>query len=70
MTTSKDGDYFKKQALQEKKNNNVDSLRLTEEELNEDNYDYLDQKTYEARYWDNFKESVTKGSGNMGRRRG
>ncbi|KAF0271133.1 hypothetical protein FOG51_04011 [Hanseniaspora uvarum] len=66
----KDGDYFKKQALQEKKNNNVDSLRLTEEEVNEDNYDYLDQKTYEARYWDNFKESVTKGSGNMGRRRG
>ncbi|KAL6933929.1 hypothetical protein ACO0R3_001711 [Hanseniaspora guilliermondii] len=66
----KDGNYFKKKAQQEMKNNDVDSLRLTEEELNEDNYDYLDRKTYEARYWDDFKESVTKGSGNMGRRKG
>lgn len=66
----KDGNYFKKKAQQEMKNNDVDSLRLTEEEVNEDNYDYLDRKTYEARYWDDFKESVTKGSGNMGRRKG
>lgn len=66
----KDGNYFKKKAQQDLKNNDVDHLRLTEEELNEDNHDYLDQKTYEARYWDDFKESVAKGSGNMGRRKG
>lgn len=65
----KDGDYFQKQAKQKNKNE-AETIRLTEEEMNEDNYEYLDEKTYEARYWDNFKESVTKGSGNMGRRRG
>lgn len=65
----KDGNFLnnkKKKNLED----GMDNIRLTEEELNEDNYEYSDAKTYEARDWDKFKESVTKGSGNMGRRRG
>ncbi|XBW36954.1 hypothetical protein QEN19_002534 [Hanseniaspora menglaensis] len=64
----KDGNFLNNK--KKRMNDAADNIRLTEEELNEDNYDYNDAKIYEARDWDKFKESVTKGSGNMGRRRG
>lgn len=64
----KNGNFLKNKKQNEK--NAMENVRLTEEEINEDNYNYLDAKTYEARDWDKFKESVTKGSGNMGRRKG
>lgn len=39
------------------------------QEVDEESEQYIDQKTYEARHWDDWKDDHEKGAGNKGGRR-